>query len=128
MMLAPVKDAVRAQGHVVDGIDDRYVCGRAAMHFTIRQPEAAKLDGRATDHIPWLLAKKASLFKPNGFWDNYRRLLELTIPDDPRKRLDEVTDQILDSLEDPRPERSNGTVGALSWGTCNPEKPATTSA
>ena len=92
---------VRARGHRAGNLDRDLIVGHVMMRFTIFQPEAHKLDGREIEHKPWLHARKSEIFSEHGFWDNYRRLLETRLPESPRNRLDEITDQILDSLEDP---------------------------
>lgn len=99
--LAPAKAAAAADGHVLSSDRDREIIGRVSMQFTVRQDEAERLLGKDTRHESWLPAVRAELFVRNGFWDNYRKLLEGRLPDEPRNRLDEVTDQILDSLEPP---------------------------
>ena len=94
------------QGHILESDGDDDIIGRVKMLFTVRQPEAARLLGRDAGHVHWLPDRKAEILTQHGFWDNYRRLLERRIPEEPRKRLDEVTDQILGSLEDPQREGS----------------------
>lgn len=73
----------------------------AEMHFNVRQAEAAVLRGDDAGHLPWLSAQRAGLFKADGFWVRYRSLLERRLPPHPLQRLDLVTDDVLDSLEDP---------------------------
>lgn len=73
----------------------------AEMHFNVRQEEAAILRGDDVDHKPWLKSKRSDALPVDGFWDHYRRLLDDRIPPGPLNVLDDVTDKILDSLEDP---------------------------
>lgn len=74
----------------------------AEMHFNVRQAEAAILRGDDATHQPWLRARRSSAFPPDGFWAHYRSLLDGRLPPEPLRRLDIVTDEVLDSLEDPR--------------------------
>jgi hypothetical protein len=122
--LEPAKGFVRANGLPTDSVDDQWVIGRVKMLFTIYQAEAAKLDGREGDHEEWLANKKAELFKPHGYWDNYRRLLETRIKADrPVRVLDESTDQVLASFENPaRPgqwDRRGLVMGHVQSGKTN---------
>ena len=122
--LEPAKGFVQANGLPTDSVDDQWIIGRVKMLFTIYQAEAAKLDGREGDHEEWLANKKAELFKPHGYWDNYRRLLETRIKADrPVRVLDESTDQVLASFEDPaRPgqwDRRGLVMGHVQSGKTN---------
>lgn len=74
----------------------------AEMHFNVRQAEAAILRGDDAEHQPWLMAQRSTVFPIDGFWANYRSILEPRLPPEPLRRLDLVTDSILESLEDPR--------------------------
>ena len=122
--LEPAKGFVRANGLPTDSVDDQWIIGRVKMLFTIYQAEAAKLDGREGDHEEWLANKKTELFKPHGYWDNYRRLLETRIKADrPVRVLDESTDQVLASFENPaRPgqwDRRGLVMGHVQSGKTN---------
>jgi len=74
----------------------------AEMQFNTVQEEAARLDDVDVDHRPWLKSRGPQVFPEAGFWRNYRQELSTRIPDEPLRRLDEVTDEILDRFEDPR--------------------------
>ena len=122
--LGPAKAFAEANGFETGSVEDRYVLGRVKMLFTIYQPEATKLDGREGDHTPWLESMRGELFHAHGFWDNYRRLLETRIrADTPLRRLDETTDQILGSLENPNQEgqwdRRGLVMGHVQSGKTN---------
>lgn len=113
----------RSEGHAVEDLDLELLVGTVEMQFVISQPEAKRLDGQDINHIPWLAQKKSQIFTKHGFWDNYRRLLETRIAEIPRTRLDEVTDMILDGLEDPaRPgqwDRRGLVMGSVQSGKTN---------
>ena len=113
----------RSEGHAVEDLDLELLVGTVEMQFVISQPEAKRLDGQDVNHIPWLAQKKSQIFTKHGFWDNYRRLLETRIAEIPRTRLDEVTDMILDGLEDPaRPgqwDRRGLVMGSVQSGKTN---------
>ena len=121
--LTAAKAAAELDGHIVDAAQDSDIIGRVSMEFTVRQDEAERLLGREAGHESWLPTAKAELFVRNGFWDNYRRLLESRLPDEPRNRLDEVTDQILDSLEPPSRsgqwDRRGLVIGQVQSGKTN---------
>jgi len=121
--LEPAKQSAALDGHIFTSEKDQYVIGLVSMCFTIRQDEAIKLTGSDTDHDYWLAEVKAELLVKNGFWDNYRRLLAQRLPVGPLNRLDEITDQILDSLEPPtRPgqwDRRGLVMGQVQSGKTN---------
>ena len=73
-----------------------------------------------TDHVPWLFDKRAQI--QWKFWDRYRRLLihQIRLPMPVVNNLDDVTDQVLERLEDPQRaapwDRRGLVVGSVQSG------------
>ena len=116
------KPLVARQGHNLDGLGDD-IPGLVEMEFNIQQAEPVRLDGRESEHLPWLDDRKVEIFGTDSFWSHYRAELSNKLPPQPVNRLDEVTDQILDSLEDPlRPgqwDRRGLVMGHVQSGKTN---------
>lgn len=68
--------------------------------FNVWIPAEAALDADE-DHVPWLAERRLSI--KWSFWNRYRRLLEeeKKWPPAPLQRLSDVTDGVLERLEDP---------------------------
>jgi len=107
---APVEADVRAAAQLVVGlmggmnisidVEDlvRHIEGAVNVHVG----EATVLDNKWDDHQAWLPAQRGSI--KWGFWERYRWYLENEsgIPAEVVGRMHEVTDMILERLEDPR--------------------------
>lgn len=76
----------------------RHIEGAVNVHVG----EASVLDNKWDDHQAWLPARRGSI--KWGFWERYRWYLEneKSIPAEVVARLHEITDMILERLEDPR--------------------------
>ena len=72
-------------------------------HYTIKQAASDKLN-KKDENNSWLFNSKDSIDFENGFWGRYRSYLELQkgYPKTIVNRIDSITDDILDSLFDPK--------------------------
>jgi hypothetical protein len=87
--------------------------------FNVWIPAEATLDSEE-DHVPWLPERRLSI--KWSFWNRYRRLLEeeKRWPPQPLERLSEITDRVLERLEDPQRDgawdRRGMVVGQVQSG------------
>jgi len=125
---APVEADVRAAAQLVVGLMEnmniiidvedlvRHIDGAVNVHVG----EATVLDNKWDDHQAWLPAQRGSI--KWGFWDRYRWYMENEkgIPSEVVSRLHEITDMILERLEDPRRpspwDRRGMVVGEVQSG------------
>lgn len=72
-------------------------------HYIIKQAPSDKLD-KKDENNSWLYNSKDSIDFQNGFWGRYKKYLELQkgYPRTIVNRIDTITDDILDSLFDPK--------------------------
>jgi hypothetical protein len=91
-----------------------------AASINVHVGEASVLDNKEDDHQAWLPARRGSI--KWSFWKRYQWYLENErgIPAEVIKRMDEVTDMVLERLEDPdRPgpwDRRGMVVGDVQSG------------
>ena len=82
--------------------------------FTIRQDEWKSIV-KEDENNPWLSDKRAKINFSNGFWGNYQQYLEeeKNFAPDVIKKLDRLTDSILDNLFDPTEKISINKKGLV---------------
>jgi hypothetical protein len=101
-------------------IDQNLLIKHVEAAVNVHVGNAIVLDNKDDDHKAWLPAKRGVIKWP--FWSRYRWYLENEkgIPSEVTKRMDEVTDMILERLEDPqRPspwDRRGMVVGDVQSG------------
>ena len=103
----------------VDGIDEQRLIRQIEAKCSIFVPSAATLEDTA-DHLEWLGERKGGI--EWRFWNRYRMYLEDTerLPRQAVQGLDQVTDEILRRLENPRRpgrwDRRGMVVGQVQSG------------
>jgi hypothetical protein len=104
---AQIRDAVNRASGIVQISDDEKesLIRNLQASYTVSVGVAGTLDDN-TNHVDWLAARRSEISW--RAWERYRRFLQETknFPAPIINRLDEVTDQILMRLEDPRREGS----------------------
>ena len=101
-------------------IDQDLLIKHVEAAVNVHVGNASVLDNKGDDHKAWLPARRGVIKWP--FWNRYRWYLENEkgIPSEVTQRMDEVTDMILERLEDPqRPspwDRRGMVVGDVQSG------------
>ena len=121
---ADVRNAANAVVGLMAGMGTTIVADDLVKHIeaaiNVHVGEASVLDNKSDDHQAWLPARRGSIRW--SFWERYRWYLEHErgIPFDVIERMNEVTDMILERLEDPkRPgpwDRRGMVVGDVQSG------------
>ncbi len=89
--------------------------------YTIRQDEI-KIISKADENRPWLASNKDDIDFNGGFWGRYKNYLivKKNIPTNVVNQLDNITDQILDNLFNPKSEviinKKGLVVGSVQSG------------
>jgi hypothetical protein len=81
-----------------NGVDREALVAQIESRFSIWIGRAVTLAGD-DDHLPWLVAERKEGWR---YWPRYRQMLDERWAEDPVKSLDQITDDILGRLEDPR--------------------------
>ena len=81
-----------------DSVDKEKICKRVEMEVNVLQGEAVRLVDMES-HSPWLANRRAEIRWK--YWNNYKKHVSNQHPPGVIKRLDVVTDDILDQLKDP---------------------------
>lgn len=99
-----VADMLRAQG--LEEFDDDYLTRDIESRVVTWRGSATVLDDNRNDHKAWLPYKKSKI--DWRFWKRYERFLmeERGLSETGINKLDELTDKILERLEDPKREES----------------------
>ena len=99
-----VIDMLRAQGQ--ENIDENYLIRDIESRVVTWRREATILDDSRNDHKIWLPYKRSKI--DWRFWKRYERFLmeERGLSEKSVNKLDEITDKILERLEDPKREGS----------------------
>ncbi len=102
-------------------------CAILRHSVNVHVGEASVLDSKGDDHEAWLPARRGAI--KWSFWKRYRWYLENEkgIPAEVVERMEEVTDMILERLEDPQ-RPAHGTGGAWSSATSSLARPRTIAA
>jgi hypothetical protein len=110
---------LKAEGRS-ESIDQEYLINDIESRCEIWKGRATVLQDRQKDHKIWLPAKKSQI--EWKFWNRYKRFLmeETGLPEQMIFRIDELTDNVLELLEDPRREedwdRRGMVVGQVQSG------------
>ena len=114
-----VLSMLKAEGRS-DSIDQEYLINDIESRCEIWKGRATVLQDRQKDHKIWLPSKKSQI--EWKFWNRYKRFLmeETGLPEQMIFRIDELTDNVLELLEDPRRvedwDRRGMVVGQVQSG------------
>ena len=95
-----VAGAVAALGVRDQTVDPERLRRRLEGDISVYVGPAAMLEDHDANHLPWLNARRAEI--DWKFWPAYRDWQARKLPPEVVRSLDRLTDEVLDSLEDPR--------------------------